>query len=101
MKNITKVGLSALAGALAITSANAGEMTISGSMEASYTKGSGYLTTGNPLGMDKELSVTGSGELDNGTTVSYKQTVGDSFGFNDSEIVFGGVLGMALSLIHI
>ena len=95
MKNITKVGLSALAGALAITSANAGEMSLSGSMEASYTKGSGYVTTGNPLGMDKELSITGSGELDNGTTVSYKQTVGDSFGFNDSEIVFGGVLGMA------
>ena len=95
MKNITKVGLSALAGALAITSANAGEMSLSGSMEASYTKGSGYKTTGNPLGMDKELSITGSGELDNGTTVSYKQTVGDSFGFNDSEIVFGGVLGMA------
>jgi hypothetical protein len=64
-------------------------------MEASYTKGSGYVTTGNPLGMDKELSVTGSGELDNGTTVSYKQTVSDSFGFNDSELVFGGVFGMA------
>jgi outer membrane protein OmpU len=95
MKNITKVGLSALAGALAITSVNAGEMSITGSMEASYTKGSGYLTTGNPLGMDRELSVTGSGELDNGTTVSYKQTVGDAFAFNDSELVFGNVLGMA------
>ena len=95
MKNITKVGLSALAGALAITSVNAGEMTISGSMEASYTKGSGYLTTGNPLGMDKELSVTGSGELDNGTTVSYKQTITDAMAFNDSELVFGNVLGMA------
>ena len=95
MKNITKVGLSALAGALAITSANAGEMSLSGSMEASYTKGSGYVTTGNPLGMDKELSVTGSTELDNGTTVSYKQTVSDAFGFNDSELVFGNVMGMA------
>jgi hypothetical protein len=38
MKNITKVGLSALAGALAFTSVNAGEMSLSGSMEASYTK---------------------------------------------------------------
>ncbi len=94
MKNITKVGLSALAGALAMTSVNAGEMSISGSMEASYTKGSGYLTTGNPLGMDKELSVTGSGELDNGTTVSYKQTITDAMAFNDSELVFGNVLGM-------
>ncbi len=95
MKNITKVGLSALAGALAITSANAGEMSLSGSMEASYTKGSGYKTTGNPLGMDKELSVTGSTELDNGVTVSYKQSVTDSFGYNDSELVFGNVMGMA------
>jgi len=93
MKNITKVGLSALAGALAITSVNAGEMSITGSMEASYTKGSGYLTTGNPLGMDKELSVTGSGELDDGTTVSYKQTITDAMAFNDSELVFGNVLG--------
>ena len=95
MKNITKVGLSALAGALAITSANAGEMSMSGSMEASYTKGSGYVTTGNPLGMDKELSVTGSTELDNGTTVSYKQTITDAMAYNDSELVFGGVFGMA------
>ena len=95
MKNITKVGLSALAGALAITSVNAGEMSMSGSIEASYTKGSGYKTTGNPLGMDKELSITGSGELDNGTTVSYKQTITDAMAFNDSELVFGNVLGMA------
>jgi hypothetical protein len=95
MKNITKVGLSALAGALAITSANAGEMSLSGSMEASYTKGSGYVTTGNPIGMDKELSVTGSTELDNGTTVSYKQTITDAMAYNDSELVFGNVLGLA------
>jgi hypothetical protein len=90
--------LSALAGALAITSVNAGEMSISGSMEASYTKGSGYLTTGNPLGMDKELSVTGSGELDDGTTVSYKQTITDAMAFNDSELVFGNVLGTTASV---
>ena len=47
MKNITKVGLSALAGALAFTSVNAGEMSISGSMEGSYTKkgGSQYFFT--------------------------------------------------------
>jgi len=64
-------------------------------MEASYTKGSGYKTTGNPIGMDKELSVTGSTELDNGTSVSYKQTITDAMAFNDSELVFGGVFGMA------
>jgi outer membrane protein OmpU len=86
MKNITKIGLSALAGTLAITSANAGDLSLSGSMEASYTTGGGYTTTGNPLGMDKELSITGSGELDNGMAISYKQTSSDALAFNDSEI---------------
>ena len=98
MKTLTKVGLSALAGALAVTSANAGDVAISGSMVASYSKGSGYHTTGSPLGMDKELSVTGSGELDNGTTVSYKQTITDAMAFNDSEIVFGNVMGTTATL---
>ena len=89
MKNIMKVSLSALAGALAMTSANAGSMALSGSIEATYTTGSGYATTGgNPLGMDKELSVTGSTELDNGIAVNYKQTITDALAFNDSEIAF-------------
>ncbi len=100
MKTLTKVGLSALAGALAVTSANAGDMSISGSMVASYSKGSGYHTTGNPLAMDKELSVTGSGDMDNAfaSTVSYKQTITDAMAFNDSEIVFGDVLGTTATL---
>ncbi len=98
MKTLTKVGLSALAGALAVTSANAGDLSLSGSMVVSYSKGAGYHTTGNPLAMDKELSVTGSGELDNGTSVSYKQTITDAMGFNDSEIVFGNVMGTTASI---
>ena len=89
MKNITKIGLSALAGALAMTSANAGAMSLTGSIEASYTTGSGYVTTGGQrLGMDRELTVTGSGELDNGTAVNYKQTITDAMAFNDAEIAF-------------
>ena len=91
MKNITKVGLSALAGALAFTSVNAGEMSISGSMEGSYTKKGGHNTSSQPLGMDKELSITGSGELDNGVGVAYKQTTTDALAFSDSELVFTGL----------
>jgi outer membrane protein OmpU len=90
MKNITKVGLSALAGALAFTSVQAGSMSLSGSMEATYTK-KGNAQTTQPLGMDKELSVTGSGELDNGVGVAYKQTITDAMAYNDSELVFTGV----------
>jgi len=91
MKNITKVGLSALAGALAFTSVQAGSMSISGSMEGSYTKKGGHNTSSQPLGMDKELSITGSGELDNGVGVAYKQTTTDALAFSDSELVFTGV----------
>ena len=91
MKNIKKVGLSALAGALAFTSANAGDVSLSGSMIASYTKKGGYNTDGNPLGMNKELSVTASGELDNGVGVAYKQTITNAMAYNDSELVFTGV----------
>ena len=90
MKNITKVGLSALAGALAFTSVQAGEMSLSGSMEATFTKKSGS-NTAQPLGMDRELSVTGSGELDNGVGVAYKQTITDAMAYNDSELVFTNV----------
>ena len=91
MKNITKVGLSALAGTLAFTSAHAGEVSITGSMIASYTQKGGYHTNGNPFGMNKELSVTASGELDNGTSVAYKQTITNAMGYNDSELVFTGL----------
>ena len=91
MKNVKKIGLSALAGALAFTSANAGDVSLSGSMIASFTKKGGYNTTGNPLGMNKELTVTASGELDNGVGVAYKQTITNAMGYNDSELVFTGV----------
>ena len=73
MKNIKKIGLSALAGALAITSAHAGAISVTGSMEITYTKGSGYQDTGNPLGQANDLTFTGSGELDNGVTVAYSK----------------------------
>jgi len=91
MKNITKVGLSALAGALAMTSANAGDVSISGAMEISYTSGSGYVDTGNPFGQDNEFTITASTELDNGTGVAYKRTVNETFAGNDSELVFTGL----------
>jgi len=91
MKKMTKVGLSALAGALAFTSAQAGDMSISGSMITSYTKKGGYNTTGNPFGMSKAITVTAAGELDNGVAVAYKQTLTDANAYGDSELVFTNV----------
>jgi len=98
MKNITKIGLSALAGALAMTSAHAGELSVTGSMEVTYTKGGGYQDTGNPLGQENEIGLAGSTELDNGVTVSYSQSITNDNARNDSELVFGNILGGTLSV---
>jgi outer membrane protein OmpU len=98
MTNIKKIGLSALAGALAMTSAHAGAISVSGQMEISYTKGSGKHTTGNPLGQGNELTFAASTELDNGVTVAYKNTATDTVLTNDSELVFGNILGGTLSM---
>jgi len=97
MKNIKKIGLSALAGALAMTSAHAVEVSIAGSMEISYTKGSNE-TTSNPLGQANDFTITASTELDNGVTVAYKNTTGDHSISGDSELVFGNVLGGTVAM---
>ena len=44
-------------------------------MEVSGTTGLSGSQSGGKLGQENELSVTGSTELDNGTTVSYKQSI--------------------------
>jgi outer membrane protein OmpU len=76
MKSIQKIGLTALAGSMIAVSANAVEMTVAGTAEATYTTNSGTggtnnTNTGNPLGLNTFISFNGSGELDNGNTVSF------------------------------
>ena len=72
---ITKI-LVALSFLFAVA-ANAGTLTVTGNMEATY-QSEPDRTTGNPLGMDKELKFAGSTELDNGITVSVFQDTSDS-----------------------
>ena len=71
MNNFKKVGLSALAGSLVAFSANAGEVTVSGSagMYLEHING-GAANSGKSFSMDNELTFTGGGELDNGLNVS-------------------------------
>ena len=77
--NIKKVGLTALAGSLVATSAFAGSLSLSGGAKLSYVSkggtlldGTGSDNVGGNYAMDQEISATGSGELDNGFTVSLK-----------------------------
>ena len=68
MNNLKKIGLSALAGSLVAVSANAGELSVSGSAEYTYTDnngstGSGNNITGNPWGAQQLVVFTGSGDV--------------------------------------
>jgi hypothetical protein len=92
MNKLKNILAACMISVFAIVSVQAGEMTLSGSMEISNTK-TGGVTTGNGLGQENELAITGSTELDNGVKVSYKQTVGDKFAFNDSELMFATAYG--------
>ena len=90
---ITKI-LVALSFLFAVSTANAGELTVTGNMEATY-QSEPEKTTGNPIGMDRELKFSGSTELDNGITVSVMQDTGDSLTYGNSQLSFGNVGGFA------
>jgi len=92
--NIKKIGLTALAGSLAATSAYAGELSLSGSAVLSYSDYSGTENTtisstvgtntatlaaaNSNWGMDQDITASGSGELDNGWVVSLSHALAAS-----------------------
>ena len=71
MNKYKKIGLTALAGSLVATSAFAGELGVSGSasMNVEHTNG-GAANAGKTFSMGNSVKFSGSGELDNGMTVS-------------------------------
>jgi outer membrane protein OmpU len=75
MTNLKKLGLTALAGSLVATTGYAGSLGLSGAAKVSYTSGDTSEVSGNPFSMTRDVSMTGSGELDNGMTISYVQTL--------------------------
>ena len=88
MKNWKKAGLTALAGTLVATSAFAGAMTVSGTANLTYAANTGAQDNagnnatdielgqdGNRWGINKTLSFSGSGEMDNGWTVTVSQSL--------------------------
>jgi len=85
--NIKKIGLSALAGSLAMVSANAVELAVSGKTEVTYLSHDSNTTTGNPFGFGNEITFSGSGDV-NGMTGNYFAAIGDggSASFASSEI---------------
>ena len=72
MNKFKKIGLTALAGSLVATSAFAGELSVTGSasMEVNNLTGTSDTSTGKGFSMGNSVIMAGSGELDNGMTVS-------------------------------
>ena len=75
MNKLTKVGLSALAGSLAVVSANASEYSVTGDTQVVFSSAEGNQaggvgSNGKGYGVDTDIYFTASGELDNGFTVS-------------------------------
>tara|TARA_B100000787_G_scaffold99265_1_gene73296 strand:+ start:1850 stop:2845 length:996 start_codon:yes stop_codon:yes gene_type:complete len=77
MNTFKKIGLTALAGSLVATSVFAGDMTVSGS--AGISLGNQDKTTkGNGFSMTDSVTFAGSGEMDNGWTVSVSMELDDN-----------------------
>jgi len=72
MNNFKKIGLSALAGSLVAFSAHAGELSVSGSASLSMSDAdtNGTAIRGNQFSMGDSVTFSGSGEMDNGMTIS-------------------------------
>ena len=73
MTNLKKIGLTALAGSLAVTGfAQAGELSVSGTARMEYQSTKATATTAaDTFAQTASITFSGSGELDNGNTVSF------------------------------
>jgi outer membrane protein OmpU len=73
MTNLKKIGLTALAGSLVATTAYAGALDVTGAAKVSYVSADETESSGNPFSMTRDINFAGSGEMDNGMTISYHQ----------------------------
>ena len=73
MTNLKKIGLTALAGSLAVTGfAQAGELSVNGTARMEYQSTKATATTAaDTFAQTASITFSGSGELDNGNTVSF------------------------------
>jgi outer membrane protein OmpU len=98
MNKLKKVGLTALATTLVASSAYAGELSVSGSASLNYSGLSNTSDT-NPYTMGDSVKFNGSGDLDNGMSVSVYYEL-DGGNFDDMSLSLGlgdgmGTLGFS------
>jgi hypothetical protein len=105
MKKITKIFLGLVASISITASAVAGELTVTGSANASYVIGGADDAARKGIGISNELAFGASGEFDNGYTWTYNMDLdpntGGTVDNDDQSIVFGmgdlGTVGVYVS----
>jgi len=86
MNKLTKYGATALCGSLAaVSAANAGDMTVSGSVDLSWIS-MDQTNIGNPIGMGSNVSFTGTGELDNGWGVKFAVDATNALAYSSANV---------------
>ena len=84
MDKLKKVGLTALGTALVSSAAVAGDMAVTGSALMTF-KGDDNANTGNGWSMSDTMTFTGSGDLDNGWSVTFSHAIDG--GLNDANSI--------------
>ena len=77
MKKLTKIGVSALAGSLVAASAQAGELSASGTWELTY-KSDDKANVGNPFGSKSAITLSGSGDVDGMGEAAFFAVINDN-----------------------
>ena len=71
MNNLKKLGLTALAGSLVASTAVAGSLDVSGTAKVKYQSKGSERVSGNPWSDATTITFSGSGDLDNGMSITY------------------------------
>ena len=85
MNNLKKLGLTALAGSLVASTAVAGALDVSGTAKVKYQSQGSERVTGNPWSDATTITFSGSGDLDNGMSISYGYTMANAI-FSSSKL---------------
>ena len=91
MNNLKKVGLTALAGALASVSVNAADLSVTGSASINLAQEEGR-DSGNGWTMGDVIKFSASQELDNGMTVTVNHALDDGV-IDERSVTVDGVMG--------
>ena len=86
MNNLKKLGLTALAGSLVASTAVAGALDVSGTAKVKYQSKGSERTTGNPWSDTTTITFSGSGDLDNGMSITYGYTMANAV-FSSSKLL--------------